>query len=247
VKEKVWKPIDIPCLPEGCPVGMWGESLQLSRVQLSPVERLTEGQRIGYEVCRSAQELCLHWVYKKKWNPRHPIPGYRKRPRSVKLIEPLADIFLAWLNLCEALHTIQPCGYVNAGEWFSCIAREIDTEILSALFKERGVTLVEGNVAAAQAKKIRKGENPFDPDRQPHQHRAAEVAIALRTPAPQIYRSLFQGRQRQASLGLGAAYSAFATSRERDGHISFEIKDGEFLIATGRGKSRSKLVRKIDG
>lgn len=243
MQEKEWKPQFIAPLEGGKPSGAWGESLRLSRTHLPAILLLTAGQFMNYEHVRGLQEVILHWVYKKKWNPSHCIPGYRSNPKNIRLLEPISDVFLAWLNLCESLHTIAPQGYLNAGECFTFIAQEMYRIELSEILNENGQSIFVEKNAWSCAQKIKKGINPFHEEQDPHRWNAIECALSTKESHPNIYKNLLKGSQRQKPhLGLGAAYSAFETSRQKDDHVSFELKDGFYMVVTGRGKSRTRLV-----
>jgi hypothetical protein len=125
------------------------------------------------------------------------------------------------------------------------IACDIHEQVLKMLFAE-SENLFTGKVARDNAARLWAGQNPFDPLKQVHQHRAVQLAIGLKESAPEIYKKLLRGSQRQKPhLGLGAAYSAFATSRERDGHQSFELKDGVLSVGSGAGKARTRLIENV--
>lgn len=244
MKQQNWNPkIFIKPLEEGNPLGEWGRHLQRSRCSLPAILLQTEGQQIAYKQSLVAQEVVLHWVYKKKWNPSHQIPGYRSNPQGIKLIEPFSDVFLAWLNLCEAIHTIQPKGYVSAGQWFEFIARELFNVELSSILREDNESLFINRNAWRYANQIKNGKNPFCKAKCPHQWEIIESAIATEKKQPIIYQNFFKGSQRQKPyLGLGASYSALETSRQKAGHPSYELRDKVYMEITGRGKSRTQLV-----
>lgn len=45
----------------------------------------------------------IHWVYKKRWNPKHKIPCNKQ---FAKIIEPQGDFYLSILELCNAVYEI---------------------------------------------------------------------------------------------------------------------------------------------
>jgi hypothetical protein len=234
--------IDVLPLSSGRPKGFWGDSLQMSRPITLALPQ-TEGQVILCKHHQAVWDLALHWIYKKKWNHSHKLPVTRRKKDEVALVEPFADVFLAWLNLCEALHTNHYTEYANAGEWFTQICNEINFEVYHTIFAETEDSLFCGTVARDLAIAIWDGStNPFCQETQPHQWLAAELGRQSKANAPQIFTQFYRGKQRQKPhLGLGAAYSAFATSKQNDGHAHLELKQGVLTLAD-KGRKRTKLI-----
>ena len=240
---ETWNPKIILPLESGRPEGEWGDALQSSRFFLPiGIMPLTQGQFIRYHQDRAVQEVILHWVYKKKWNPAHKITDDRKLQKELKLLEPVSEVFLAWINLCEALHTFTSIGYRSAGDWFSLISMEIHKETMQNCLTEGDRSIFYPGNASRIARRLSKGINPFNLDENFHQWNAVQAALNAEKSHPLIYKTLLKGSQRQKPhLGLAAAYSAFEVSKEKDGHRTFEIKDGVLMIISGRGKSRIRL------
>lgn len=243
MKKETWKPKTIQHFEPGKPDGEWGDRFQVSRLFLNPDFPMTEGEYIWYQHYRGVQEAILHWVYKKKWNPRHRIPAPRNATKNLKGLEPISDIFLAWLNLCEGLHTLAPSGYVSAGEWFSLIAVEIHKSIMLGCLLDKSDSILVDGVSRDYARDLHSGRNPFCKESEPHQWRAVEAAIDRKDSHPLLYKTLLKGSQRQKPyLGLSATYSAFATFREKGGYPAFELKDGLLTKTSGRGKGRTQIL-----
>jgi hypothetical protein len=234
--------------PEGKPDGDWGDSLQSSRLGLGLPWPPTEGQQQFLGLAKASQELALHWVYKKKWNPQHPIPKWKHLKDVIKTVEPFGDVLLGWLNLCESLHTIAPNGYRSAGEWFAAIACEIHAETFDAgLCDGKDSLFVQGRASTISAK-LRRGTNPFDQARQPHQWLAVNLALNLKAGFPVVYRDRLIGTQRQQAKGLQCAYSAFCTFQEKGQGLSLRMEDdGNMTTSIGRGKGRSIVRWKTHG
>jgi hypothetical protein len=217
-------------------------ALHSSRVQICDKgESWTEGQARAAEFLDAGWELVLHWVHKLKWNSRHKIPVKRGRAtKSAQLLKPLAQVCVAWINLCMELHVLGfGRQYKNAGEWFKAICWEIKQDIYSAVFHRKEGSILDGKTKRDLAAIIGNGAiNPFDPEHQPAQWAAADAVLAIKTTHPDIFREFWKGSQRQSGRkGLSAALTAWQTSSEKDGHSGFELMpDGSFTVTNGRGR-----------
>lgn len=181
----------------------------------------------------------IHWVYKKKWNPKHKIP-YQS---DAKKVEPFGDFLLSILNLCEALHTIHPFGshYSNAAKWFDCIAWELKNRDLLDLFDLSGKKGTDDEVRTIRKRlaDYRYGINPHDFQKEPHTWRLIEAALKVSCSKafPKIGDEFWRGvRQKNKPLGFQHAYSAWAAALESPTYQAMAIKNGKILVKQGRKK-----------
>jgi hypothetical protein len=190
--------------------------------------------------------LALHWVYKKKWNPKHKIPCKRD---AAKKLEPLGNLFLSILNLCEALHTIgYGQEYSNAGQWFTAVLLETKNEALANF-----LGLTNENSLDASIKSIRKdlsyyrnGHNPHDKNKNINTWRLIEAALKVTgsNKYPQIANELWRGVRAKENPGFLHAYSAWAAALESKNYQKMTLKNGKLvsLVKKEKGKPVFKEV-----
>lgn len=190
--------------------------------------------------------LALDWVYKKKWNPKHKIPCKKD---TAKKLEPLGNLFLSILNLCEALHTIG-CGqeYSNAGQWFAAVIWETKNQALADF-----LGLTDKNSLDASIKSIRKdlheyrdGRNPHDKTKELNTWRLVETALKVNgsNKFPQITNEIWRGDRAKGKLGFLYAYSAWAAALESKDYQRMTLKNGKLvaLVKKEKGKPVFKEV-----
>jgi hypothetical protein len=228
------EPLDFSLIKEP-----WGSSLANSTFTVDDKYLRTDGQRMAVADLDGWYTVVLHWVYKLKWNPGHKIPA---PSRAVTGLKPLAEVMLAWLNLCEALHTIgHGSDYANAGDWFKSICWEYHNDYLKGVLQETEDTGIwkpgaKGDLSAAICRKVL--TNPFDPQRYPAQWQVAEAIIKTKSSHPLIYSNFWTGSQRQKVKGLAAALSALENKRPR---ASYTMINGEWILFDPQGR-KQKLV-----
>ena len=190
--------------------------------------------------------LALHWVYKKKWNPKHKMPCKRD---TAKKIEPLGNLFLSILNLCEALHTIgHGQEYRNAGLWFAAVLLETKNQDFADF-----LGLTNKNSLDASIKSIRKelscyrdGCNPHDKNKDINTWRLIDGAlkVAVSNKYPQIANELWRGVRAKENPGFLHAYSAWAAALESKNYQRMTLKNGKLvaLVKKEKGKPVSKEI-----
>jgi hypothetical protein len=222
----------------------WGSSLASSASIDIPEKYIrTDGQRQAVGDLGGWYAIVLHWVYKLKWNPGHKIPA---PSRAVTQLKPLAEVMLAWLNLCEALHTIgYGSDYANAGDWFKSICWEYHNDYLKGVLQETedtGIWKPEAKRDLAAAISQKRLTNPFDPQRYPAQWQVAEAIIKTKSSHPLIYSSFWTGSQRHKVKGLAAALSALENKRPK---ASYEIRNGEWITRDRQGREQRLVLTSL--
>jgi hypothetical protein len=128
--------------------------------------------------------VILHyWVVKKKWHSRLKIPCQRK---TVQFYEPLGEWLYRILELCIQCHAVHQLGanYPNAASWFSSIVIEAKMSVLGG-FIARSTDGKEGCIqeykdgASKLSGTLRRGENPYFLEVEPHIYRLVEAALEL--------------------------------------------------------------------
>ncbi len=189
--------------------------------------------------------VATHWVYKKKWNPKHRIPYKRD---LVQLCEPMGDLLLSILNLTYALHGTHPLAshYASALMWFDCVCWEIKNEGLADLL---GLTATNGKNdrvkgIRSQLKKYRNGENPHNFEREPHTWRLIQAALEVCgcQGFPTIAKEKWRGARKNKHLGFLHAYSAWAIALESPGWTTLILKVQGVYIRAYRGSGEQLLI-----
>jgi hypothetical protein len=158
--------------------------------------------------------ISLHWLYKKKWNSKHKVPGHRK---EVKAIEPFSEVLLAFLELAIQTHSTpseHSKHYDHAADWFRMAAPSLrqvcmgeaasKTELINRIRDIKGYLEID--------------ENPFpDSGRFVHLWRLIEAAIAIERGKDLWRANYWRGRQdwkpnKGDSRGVINALSAWATA-----------------------------------
>jgi hypothetical protein len=191
--------------------------------------------------------VATHWVYKKKWNPKHRIPCKRD---IALLCEPMGNLLLSILNLTEALHSIHPLGrhYDNAAMWFDCVCWEMKNEGLADLL---GLTATEskrdrvGGIRS-QLSSYRDKKNPHDFDRDPHTWRLIQAAqeVSMSRIFPTIDKKIWRGvREKGTPLGFLYAYSAWAIALESPKWTTMLLKQQGVFVRAYRGGGEQLLIK----
>lgn len=239
-------PLDVP------PAESWSRALNNSR-QMLPCPGIyaqLPGLQAVYKHHLGLWEIVLHQVYKMKWNPKHRLPQPNGQRHKTKSIKPFAEVILAWLNLCEALHTLGAgSNYRNAGEWFQAVCNEINSAAINGLVANSQdghlSIFIAGNsralASAIQSTARDPVKNPFNKESNPAQWEVINEASMRYKSHPLIYSNLLKGRQRQQpQKGLVVALSAFETALAKKPSI-FLRPDGSLALQVGRGKDVVKI------
>lgn len=141
---------------------------------------------VGMDVRRysllSAQDdilkLALHQVYRQHWDSKHKFPCRLKKLER-QAIEIYGNYWWEVLKLCERLHSHQNFGepYVNAAWWFLRLIleyRHIKANSDSNVSKTDLADLI-----TEELKQLRKGDNPYSTDFEPHRARLIDAAQSL--------------------------------------------------------------------
>lgn len=239
------KVFDMPSVDTSAIAPPWDEAIASLQQIIFVLPSQTEADKQFALLVDADCTAALHWLYKKKWNKRFRLPY----PREIaKKSEPLGDIFLGVLNLCESLHTIGlGSEYRNAGQWFYAVACD-----LKALWLEQAAT---SSSTAADLKFIRdltksyreEEVNPHDKekDKYPHLWALVECAMEVRRSGrfPEIIKRFWIGQRSKEFLGFIGAWSAYGTFINRHpGVRRCYLKDGKILARSPTKQRKDENV-----
>lgn len=182
------------------------------------------------------------WLYKKKWNKRFKFPGDRN---FKKVTEPLGDIFLSALNLCEALHTIgYGAEHPNAGVWFSHVGDDLKKLFFLQAF---GETSVSSDIAFFRSlvSAYREEINPHQKSEYPHLWGLVEHALTVRKQGffPDLIRKFWVGKQNAEFPGFIKALSQYTTFLDHEKGLRRLYRDGDKILARSPKKQeKDKIV-----
>jgi hypothetical protein len=189
-----------------------------------------------------------HWVYKKRWNYAHKIPGDRT---SAKYVEPIGDLLISRLNLCVEIHLLKPhLSQEHPANWFDAVAKELRVEFIRETF---GLT---GNTGKTQYLKwlhkhlntLKDERNPYDFNTMPAHWRMVEAALDINKSkfSPNFYQKFWRGEAKPKNSkeiskhmpGFIKATEAFIASvKDPSNHVlQFDTKRGEFFLQAGQGR-----------
>jgi len=192
--------------------------------------------------------LALHWWVRKKFDPRHKIPGKRKQNKAA---EPFGELLASTWELCVQLHARQfGQPYPNAATWFRYVLGE---------FKQNSIALTIHNFdgqmavrAIAQKSRensidvLRRGENPVDPQLSPHYHRLIEAALTQRDRDPKFNSLYWREYHREAKMPHGRTYlsalAAYLKHAGESGTIAPVRHDGNGRYTIGTQKRKKEAV-----
>ena len=210
---------------------------------LTPPELSEDEVRVRLMLLSGQFNAAMHWVYKKRWNPKHKIPG----PRSlVKSSEPLGNFLLSRLNLCVEVHLLKhplSRGYDSAADWFDGVA----TEFRDGLIKEYlGCTENKGKLSLIKSLRselaiLKAEENPYKPDTKHWELIQACLEIIKSNIAPNFYDVFWRGKRGENfPPGFIYSFSAYIANIESPQMKELIFKDGEFHLRSGRGSGLNK-------
>jgi hypothetical protein len=210
---------------------------------LYPSELNDEEVRVRLSLLSGNFNAAMHWVYKKRWNPKHKIPG----PRSlVKSSEPLGNFLLSRLNLCAEVHLLKhplSRGYESAADWFDVVACEFRDELIK---EHLGCTNNKGKLSLIKSLRnelaiLKAEENPYKPDTKHWELIQACLEIIKSGIAPNFYKVFWRGKRgKNFPPGFISSFSAYIASIESPQMKELIFKDGEFYLRSGRGSGLNK-------
>jgi len=179
-KPTIYKPVPLEGIPSEHRSTIM--ALQAPLLNFQPQD---EALTIRLALTDAHWQIITHWVFKKKWNPKHRIPGRREEREGW---EPFAEIMFRLLELCIQCHALpgQASPYKNGWEWFQQIANEWKTGgMWDALNRDCGKQdhLLE---VKEDLRTLKKEENPCDPKTEKHTHRLIETALHCLQPQSQM-------------------------------------------------------------
>lgn len=188
-------------------------------------------------------KAAMHWVYKKRWNRKHKIPGSRS---LVKSGEPLGNFLLSRLNLCVEAHLLKhplSRGYDSAADWFDGVAREFR----DGLVKESlGYTENKGKLSLIKSLRselamLKIEENPYEPSSKHWELVRACLDIIDSDIAPNFYEVFWRGKRGENDPpGFIPSFSAYISHIDRPQMKELIFKNGEFYLRSGRGSGLIK-------
>lgn len=179
--------------------------------------------------------VILHyWVVKKKWHSQLKIPCQRK---TVQFYEPLGEWLYRILELCIQCHAVHQLGtnYPNAASWFSSIVIEAKMSVLRG-FIARSTDGKEGCIqeykdgASQLSGTLRRRENPYFLEVEPHIYRLVEAALELEDESDIFLRDYWQ-----PFLG---SITRLIAHRKQGAHITLVERDGKLYSQGGKGRGK---------
>ncbi|MGB3642554.1 MAG: hypothetical protein WBA39_33980 [Rivularia sp. (in: cyanobacteria)] len=231
------KVIEIPPIPINSDIikPPWDDALD-SVQQWHQNIACNEAQKQHLQINEIIYIIALHWLYRKKYQSKHKIPGKLKHRKAC---EPLGDFLHQLLNLCSEVHTISPFDYMNAGEWFKQIVFEMrygDVQAILSDEQEGGKTKYI-DVVRGEISQLRSYKNPYDSSTSPHTYRLLESAIRI-AERSDIFR-------KKHYSPLIKAYAAWARELRENPTFEYWLVEGEKLVAKrGKGKAKIPIVKK---
>lgn len=196
-------------------------------------EKIAKFDLFHHHLIHSQFVVVVHWIYKKRWNPKHKIPANRV---LVKNLEPLGDLYVSLLDLCNAVYELetilgfQCIGYVL---WFEKIILEIRHSELRVRLPniENIKTKEEGYKEDYKVlEKIKNFKNPINKTTQPNYHNLLEKAFYL------IKTKRYENLEKNQWKNFINAYSNYLKSTKTYKYAG--CTDGEsYYFAKKRGKN----------
>jgi len=214
IRENKWKVVDIAPLAVSDIFSPWNAAIdKLQTARCIWLCLIADGDKEFASLINGMFTASYCWMYKKKWNKRFKLPF----PSNVsKPAEPLGDLFLSTLNLCEALHTLgHGSQYRNAGEWFFAVALDIENLAIEQSFVDNS-SRSDLEFIRPLVKKYREWTNPHDSLKHPHLWSLVEttVEVQIEGKSPDLLRRFWMGGTEETS-GFIQAWSAYVTLLDR--------------------------------
>jgi hypothetical protein len=183
--------------------------------------------------------ICLNWLYKKRFDLKHKLPG---RLSYCRLFEPVGEILNSTLHLVEYVYLYGKKGdYTHHWEWFALIAAELRDYCLSITPNGKYAKVKD---LRANVKALREGKNPFSRDLAPHLWNLIDAALNLQkiTAHRQNVICRFTLRNpKKKQYGFTSAIAHWATKLNENKNIApmWNEKSGVYLNeGSGRGKRK---------
>jgi hypothetical protein len=222
----------------------WDGAIEVIQTPFLRIERTDFDKEVSLQLVEYVYTVAAHWVYKKRWHNRHKIPG----PKRVhEAIEPMADVILAYCNLCIELQIVGMAPeYPCALAWLSAIVAQMKHSTLSSLYSE-STKASEISETRSAIKQLRDGVNPIDGSRSPHLHRLLNAAIRVVASGygDSVFNPLWTGsikHGRYKIKGLIPALAGYAKLLESNSEILTICKSDLKIIGTTKGRNRPRTV-----
>jgi len=237
-----WKVVDIaPLAVSGIP-SPWNAAIdKLQTARSMWLSQMADGDKEFASLINGMFTASYYWMYKKKWNKRFKLPF----PSNVsKPAEPLGDLFLSTLNLCEALHTLgHGSQYRNAGEWFFAVAFDIENLVIERSFVDNS-SRSDLEFIRPLVKKYRDCRNPHDNLKHPHLWSLVETTleVQIKGKSPDLLRRFWMGGTKETP-GFIRAWSAYATFLDHQkGLQRCYLKNGEILARVPKNSGKDEVI-----
>jgi len=192
--------------------------------------------------------LALHWWVRKKFDPRHKIPGKRKQNKAT---EPFGELLASTWELCVQLHARQfGQSYPNAAAWFRYVLGEFKRNLIALMIRNFNEQMSVRAIAQKSRENsidvLRRGENPVDPILCPHLHRLIKAALTQRDRDPKFDSLYWREYHREAKMPHGRTYlsalAAYLKHAGESGTIAPVRRDGNGRYAIGTQKRKKEAV-----
>jgi hypothetical protein len=192
-------------------------------------------------------ELCLHWLYKKRFDSKHKLP---QKFAICRLFEPIGEILNSTLLLVEYIYLYgNKRHYTHHWEWFALITEDLQGFCFD--IPDGKATKVKNLRSVAKA--LRDEKNPFPEEITPHLWKLIDEALNLQK-SPTHRRNVFRlfnlrnSKKKQYGFTSAIAHwagqlnvSPYLTTIESDETgITFNEKSGK-----GKAKINQKEIVKI--
>jgi hypothetical protein len=188
--------------------------------------------------------VSLHWLYRKKWNSKHKVPGNRKISSAV---EPFGELLRALLEVAIQCHAIGTPGskrYPHACDWFRLAAPELR---LICLGEARSKTELVTDLRHFLAK-LKDFQNPFPQNCFPNLSALVDDGISLAGQSNIFHNSYWRGLQKLKpndgrSRGFMFSFSKWITELQTNPtwkNVSVTSTD-DVVAQMGRGREAMTL------
>jgi hypothetical protein len=236
----------VPYVPSSKVTPPWDEALKQLDSRIFALRNPSDSEQFLADVSTLLFRISLHWLYRKKWNSKHKVPGSRN---VVREIEPFADLLVALLELAKEVHfrqTTYAKEYSDAGKWFQLAAPALRL----LCFGERSSKSNLVSDLRHEKNAMMDGINPFCSEGAwVHLWRMVEDSITEADVSDEFRRKYWRGLRNPGKGGLRGfldCYGAWANELQSNTFWGVASVDGGKVSAqVGRGKWQPELFPKM--